>query len=390
MSRQRLLRQAAAVPSRSAANTPGFFSRGGRSDGAGAAEAAGSFSGAGAAEAAGAFSDAAVSAAPSDGSGRLPPAEIACTIIRPADCHCFRNLPENPYRDYLQKDIYVNAARFAAVCDFLRPGLYNEIMEKPTAPVFRLPDECIAMQRRKLDLFATETDPLFLSALHTSVVSELLSFYLYDDMLAKKNLPPWLTNLLYDLDDPEIMTLSVTELAARVGYSLEHLSREFRKYMNKTLTQYLTERKINYSVALLKSRRMKIIDIANMLGYENPSTFTLHFKAAYRCTPREYLKALYAGRRRKRPARLRARPRGGKYRAAVFFFARQSAAHGFDEGAVPAKATAAKALARDVPNKPLTGPAAGVSADAAQTIRPMGGRVLPPESFSLPRKYFKM
>lgn len=219
-----------------------------------------------------------------------------CTIIRPADCHCFRNLPENPYRDYLQKDIYVNAARFAAVCDFLRPGLYNEIMEKPTAPVFRLPDECIAMQRRKLDLFATETDPLFLSALHTSVVSELLSFYLYDDMLAKKNLPPWLTNLLYDLDDPEIMTLSVTELAARVGYSLEHLSREFRKYMNKPLTQYLTERKINYSVALLKSRRMKIIDIANMLGYENPSTFTLHFKAAYRCTPREYLKALYAGR----------------------------------------------------------------------------------------------
>ena len=215
-----------------------------------------------------------------------------CTILRPDDCHYFRNLPEHPYRDYLHKDIYVETDRFASICAFLRPGLYDEIVSAETAPVYQIPDECVSIQNRKLDLFTTETDPAFLMALHTSVVTELLGFYLYNDMLTKKHLPKWLTELLYDLHSPEVMTLSVTEIAGRIGYSLEHLSREFKKYMNKPLVQYLTELKIAYSMQLLKSRQMKIIDIAQLLGYENPSTFSLHFKSIHQCTPREYLKSL--------------------------------------------------------------------------------------------------
>ena len=60
------------------------------------------------------------------------------------------------------------------------------------------------------------------------------------------------------------------------------------------LSQYLTETKIRYSVQLLTSRQLKIIDIAQLLGYENQSTFSSHFRAIYQCTPSQYLKEKFS------------------------------------------------------------------------------------------------
>ena len=224
----------------------------------------------------------------------LPFQRGVCVILRPDDWHYFKDVPEKPFFNYKHKDVYVEPDKFERICRTLLPNLYEDILSADYPPVYQIPDACVVVQAETLDLFYTDISRPVLDAFPTAVVTELLSFYLRDKLHMEKNLPKWLDTLLRSLNSLETMILSVSELAKKVGYTPEHLSREFKKYMGKPLSQYLTETKIRYSVQLLTSRQLKIIDIAQLLGYENQSTFSSHFRAIYQCTPSQYLKEKFS------------------------------------------------------------------------------------------------
>lgn len=82
--------------------------------------------------------------------------------------------------------------------------------------------------------------------------------------------------------------LSVKSLAESVYLTPTYLSGLFKKRTGKTIGQYLTELRIEYSLKLLMDKQLKLYHIAEMVGYEDPNYFAKIFKRHVGMTPSEY------------------------------------------------------------------------------------------------------
>lgn len=62
----------------------------------------------------------------------------------------------------------------------------------------------------------------------------------------------------------------------------------FKRYINKTPNEYLTELRLRKSMELLKNTDMTILEISYAVGFSGASYFTETFRKFYGCTPGEY------------------------------------------------------------------------------------------------------
>jgi AraC-like DNA-binding protein len=81
---------------------------------------------------------------------------------------------------------------------------------------------------------------------------------------------------------------NVSDLAAEIQVSREHLCRVFRKETGHTPLFHLTMEKMRRACDLLRDTTMTGKEIAARLGYENPSHFTRTFRRVVGTTPRRY------------------------------------------------------------------------------------------------------
>ncbi|OQY31840.1 MAG: hypothetical protein B6241_13010 [Spirochaetaceae bacterium 4572_59] len=92
------------------------------------------------------------------------------------------------------------------------------------------------------------------------------------------------------LDSHIAEDLSLCLICSIFGISQSSLSKLFRKYSNRTYTEYLTETRINKSIAIMgNSHRMPLKEIAPMVGYNDPLYFSKVFKAVKKMSPRSYM-----------------------------------------------------------------------------------------------------
>lgn len=82
--------------------------------------------------------------------------------------------------------------------------------------------------------------------------------------------------------------LSVSALAAAFHYSADHLNRLFAQYMGDTISQYLTNRRMQTAAELLKCPDLSVGHIARQVGYGNAGYFARGFRKKYGVTPGEY------------------------------------------------------------------------------------------------------
>ncbi|MDO4284486.1 MAG: response regulator [Eubacteriales bacterium] len=85
--------------------------------------------------------------------------------------------------------------------------------------------------------------------------------------------------------------ISLNDIAEYVHLSAAYVSYIFRNETGKTLTQYITDVKMQKASRLLKDERYKIGEIGKACGYENQSYFNRLFKNYYGVTPKEYRKS---------------------------------------------------------------------------------------------------
>ena len=100
--------------------------------------------------------------------------------------------------------------------------------------------------------------------------------------------PPWITNLIQALRNPENFTLSIEDLTGNIPYSHCHICREFKKYVGQTVVSFFIKQKINYASYLLVNTNLKIIDIANSVGYDSPKNFINQFNTIFSLSPSEW------------------------------------------------------------------------------------------------------
>lgn len=85
------------------------------------------------------------------------------------------------------------------------------------------------------------------------------------------------------------------DIAAFVGLDPEYLSTIFRKETGFTLSDFIKTERIQIAIRLLQQTNLPISIISENVGYESLSYFSLVFRQAVGCTPREYRKRMEDG-----------------------------------------------------------------------------------------------
>jgi YesN/AraC family two-component response regulator len=86
--------------------------------------------------------------------------------------------------------------------------------------------------------------------------------------------------------------IRLEDVASELQISTFYLSRLFSSESDFSLSQYLTDVRINNAKKLLRENRYIINDIASMVGFESLSYFSKVFKKTVGCSPSRYGKVL--------------------------------------------------------------------------------------------------
>lgn len=84
--------------------------------------------------------------------------------------------------------------------------------------------------------------------------------------------------------------IRLEELAQLVNMNAQYLCRYFKKYIGKTIMEYVNEIRIEKAAEALAETKDKVIDIAQNVGFENTGYFIRRFKKEKGVTPSEYRK----------------------------------------------------------------------------------------------------
>ena len=82
--------------------------------------------------------------------------------------------------------------------------------------------------------------------------------------------------------------LSVSMVAYHFDISISNLSHQFKAQVNRTISDYITEKKFAYVRELLLTTDYSVQKIASMTGYSQPASFIRKFRQYYGMTPVEY------------------------------------------------------------------------------------------------------
>jgi len=85
---------------------------------------------------------------------------------------------------------------------------------------------------------------------------------------------------------------TLIELSRLIGLNDYKLKKGFKEMFGTTVFGYLREKRLEKAFLLLQQGTMNVTDIANAVGYSNPSYFAEIFKKRFGINPREILRDL--------------------------------------------------------------------------------------------------
>jgi len=86
--------------------------------------------------------------------------------------------------------------------------------------------------------------------------------------------------------------LRVADVASAVGYSADHLSRLFSRYLGSSFSVHLDTMRMATAKGLLEDRDLSVREVAHSVGYTHASNFSHAFARATGLSPREYRRHL--------------------------------------------------------------------------------------------------
>lgn len=118
----------------------------------------------------------------------------------------------------------------------------------------------------------------------------LYSFISYSNDQHRLSIPVWLTDLINEMSKPENYIAGLQRLLELSHMSQEHLTREFRRHIDLSPTEFINLKRLNYAAELILEGNMEITDICYACGFNNMSHFYHCFKKQYGCAPRLFAK----------------------------------------------------------------------------------------------------
>lgn len=97
-------------------------------------------------------------------------------------------------------------------------------------------------------------------------------------------------NIVKYIDANIVSITKVQEVSRNLNYSASYISRLFAQKMGITIREYISKKKIEKSLELIKLGSMNLSEIAYYLHYESYNSFSKKFKNYIGVTPKEYIK----------------------------------------------------------------------------------------------------
>ena len=123
------------------------------------------------------------------------------------------------------------------------------------------------------------------------IINRIINSYIEKKINTNEAYPEWLNSFLLTIKKPDILRLSLPEIATYSPYSYSRLSTLFKQYTGKTIINYLRELKLLRAKELLRNTNKSIAEIAIDLNYESVSSLQHNFKKAIGLTPSEFRKS---------------------------------------------------------------------------------------------------
>jgi two-component system, response regulator YesN len=94
------------------------------------------------------------------------------------------------------------------------------------------------------------------------------------------------------LDQHYASEISLTTLSTLFHINSAHLSETFKNHVGQNFSDYLVNLRMEKAKVLLKDKQLKIIDVANLVGFSNSGYFSTVFKKYFGQTPVEFRNSL--------------------------------------------------------------------------------------------------
>jgi len=101
------------------------------------------------------------------------------------------------------------------------------------------------------------------------------------------DMPRWLRGLCLEMMKKRNFTEGLPALYRLANKGKEHLARTFRRYLEKTPTEYINGLRLEYSARMIMSTNAKIVDICGDAGFDSVSHYYHLFRNKYDMSPIE-------------------------------------------------------------------------------------------------------
>lgn len=116
-------------------------------------------------------------------------------------------------------------------------------------------------------------------------------FHYAAEQKAVRPVPDWFSAMIEEMQKIENLRLGFPRMQELSPCSVNHLCRACRKYLSATPTQYINQRRLEYSIYLLTQTSEDILAISSLCGFNSLSHFYHLFKEVYHTSPASFRKA---------------------------------------------------------------------------------------------------
>ena len=191
-----------------------------------------------------------------------------------------------------RRDVCIATEKMQQLCFILSPDLYEKLCKSEKPIIIHLSLETFGELHQRLNkLSALESANLYSSATLVSIVVYLLGVYV--EHKSEKNMPESILSFLQQISNPDVFSMRINDIISLSSYSHSHFIKIFKKYVGKTIIEYITDLRISYAATLLTSTDLSVITIASKVGYDNQSFFAQKFKNKYNVSPMEYRNSVH-------------------------------------------------------------------------------------------------
>ncbi len=205
--------------------------------------------------------------------------------------HCYREVGTDAYCERFNLGI-----EFTRLMQFSTKGInLSSMFQQCNAgyPIIRLPFKSMVKYYELIDVYKKK-ELKYSSELVQRGLVQLFLAYIYEDArpyieVDTKNSESvqTVTVIIEYIQKHLSENITLAELAKEANYSISYICSAFRSVMNKTINNYIKEKRLDLAVQYLKAD-IPITEAAEQAGFNNYSYFYKTFKSVYGISPVEY------------------------------------------------------------------------------------------------------